>query len=319
MSSDQDRRRRHVFGTPWGVSADRVMAALFAPPPPAAIDRLESWLGLHRAATAGLDDTVLRAMAAGCAADRIGWAFASGYLEALRRLVPALGDRTAALAATEAGGAHPRAIATRLADGRLDGRKRFVTLAAASDAVVVIASEGRDGEKNRLAAVLVPLDRAGITVEPLPPTAFAPEVPHAAIRFESVAVAPDERLPGDGYADYLKPFRTVEDIHVMAALAAWLAATFASAPGGAETVEELAALAASLVAIGRLDPRAAATHRALAGALAALDRALVRAGPLWAEVAPEVRERWERDRALLQVAGAARAARLTRAREPAIE
>ncbi len=258
-------------------------------------------------------------MAGGCAADRPGWAFASGYAEALRRLVPAVRDRTCALAATESGGAHPRAIATRLADGRLDGRKRLVTLAGACECAVVIASEGEADGVNRLAAVLVPLDRAGIDILPLPPAEFAPEVPHAAIRFEGVAVAPDERLPGDGYADYLKPFRTVEDIHVMAAIAAWLAATFAGAPGGAEHVEELAALAGALVTLGGLDPRAAATHRALAGALAALERARVRAEPLWALVDSEVGARWQRDRALLRVAGSARAARLTRSREAAIE
>jgi hypothetical protein len=301
------------------VSADRIIARLFAPAEPEPMDGPDTWLRVHRAAVHGIDDTVLRALAGGCAADRPGWAFASGYAEALRRLVPSIGDRTAALAATEAGGAHPRAIATRLADGRLDGLKRFVTLAGACEAAVVIASEGEADGKNRLVAVLVPLDRAGIAIDPLPPTAFAPEVPHAAIRFHSVAVAAGDRLPGDGYADYLKPFRTVEDIHVMAAITAWLAATFARAPGGAEHVEELAALAGALVALGGLDPRAAVTHRALAGALAALDRALVRAEPLWTEVDPDVRARWQRDRPLLQVAGSARAARLTRARQVAIE
>jgi len=301
------------------MSADRILARLFAPPPRAPIEGPGDWLRVHHAAVQGLDDSVVRALAGGCAADRPGWAFASGYAEALRCMVPAVRDRITALAATEAGGAHPRAIATRLADGRLDGQKRFVTLAGACECAVVIASEGEAEGKNRLAAVLVPLDRAGIAIEPLPPTAFAPEVPHAAIRFDAVAVAPDERLPGDGYADYLKPFRTVEDIHVMAAIAAWLAATFARATAGADHVEELAALAGALVALGRLDPRAPATHRALAGALAALDRALLRAEPLWADVAPDARARWQRDRALLQVAGSARAARLTRAREVTIE
>lgn len=294
---------------------DEVASRLLAPAPPVAIDDPAAWLRGHRDAAAGLDDTVLRAMAGGSAADRPGWAFASGYTEALRRLVPAVGDRAVALAATESGGAHPRAIATRLAGGRLDGVKRFVTLAPACDAALVIASEGESAGRNQLAAVLVPLDRDGVALEPLPPTAFAPEVPHAAITFRAVAVASGERLPGDGYSDYLKPFRTVEDIHVMAAIAAWLAATFARAGApGAAPAEELAALAAGLVALGRLDPRATITHRLLAGALAVLAQVLARAEPVWAAVDPVMRARWQRDRPLLEVAGAARAARLDRAR-----
>ena len=299
--------------------SDRAAGLFFAPPAPAVIDGPEAWLRRHREATADLDDSVLRALAGGRAADRLGWAFASGYLEALRRLVPALGRRPTCLAATEEGGAHPRAIATRLAGGRLDGVKRFVTLAPACEAVLVIASEGESAGRNRLAAVLVPLDRAGVALEPLPPTSFAPEVPHARVSFRAVAVAPDERLPGDGYDDYLKPFRTVEDIHVMAALAAWLAAAFAALPAGAAVVEELAAVAASLVAAGRLDPRAPATHRLLGGALAALDGALARAEPLWSEVDPALRAGWQRDRGLLQVAAGARTARLNRARSASIE
>jgi acyl-CoA dehydrogenase len=298
------------------VNADRVMARLFAPPRRGAIDGPESWLAGHRAAAAGIDDTVLCALAGGAAADRAGWAFASGYAEAMRRLAPALADRPACLAATEANGAHPRAIATRLADGLLDGTKRFVTMATACEVAVVIASEGEAGGKNRLAAVLVPLDRAGVSLEPLPPTPFAPEIPHAGLTLRAVAVEPGDRLPGDGYADYLKPFRTIEDIHVMAALVAYLAVELASA---AEHVEAMAAAAAALVLLGRLDPRAAATHRALGGLLASLERAVERAEPLWAQVDADVRARWQRDRPLLRVAAAARTARLTRAREAAIE
>ncbi|HEU5060988.1 MAG TPA: acyl-CoA dehydrogenase family protein [Kofleriaceae bacterium] len=295
---------------------NEIARLFFTAPPAVAIDGPADWLRRHRAAVAGIDDTVLCALAGGRVADRPGWAFASGYLEALRRLVPPLGGRATCLAATEAGGAHPRAIATRLAGGRLDGVKRFVTLAPACEAVVVIASEGESGGRNRLAAVVVPLDRDGVSLEALPPTPFAPEVPHAAVSFRAVAVGPDERLAGDGYTDYLKPFRTVEDIHVVAAITAWLAAVHSRA---GPLVEELAALAASLVAIGRLDPRAHATHRVLGGALAALEAALARAEPLWAEVGAEARARWQRDRPLLQVAGSARAARLNRARSGSIE
>jgi acyl-CoA dehydrogenase len=300
------------------MELDAVLARSLAPRAASPIEDAAGWLRGHQLATADLGDTVVRALAAGAAADRAGWAFASGYREALHRLVGDEG-RTLALAATEVGGAHPRAIATRLVsdrDGyRLDGVKRFVTMADACDAAIVIASEGEVAGRNRLAAVLVPLGRAGVSRQLLPPTPFAPEIGHAAVTFERVAIAVHERLPGDGYADYLKPFRTVEDIHVLAALAGWLAATWArTGPASHPHLEALAVLAAALVGIGQLEVGAAATHRALAGAFASLEELLARADHLWAAVDEETRRRWQRDRPILQVAGTARAERLRRAR-----
>jgi hypothetical protein len=58
----------------------------------------------------------------------------------------------------------------------------------------------------------------------MPPTRFVPEVPHARLAFDGVAVAHEDVLPGDGYERYIKPFRSVEDIHVTAAVLAYLLA-----------------------------------------------------------------------------------------------
>jgi hypothetical protein len=33
---------------------------------------------------------------------------------------------------------------------------------------------------------------------------------------------PEDLLPGDGYDRYLKPFRSIEDIHIQAATLAWV-------------------------------------------------------------------------------------------------
>ncbi|HVY44588.1 MAG TPA: hypothetical protein VHB21_01865, partial [Minicystis sp.] len=73
-----------------------------------------------------------RAVAAALTAERLGFAFAAGYRAALARLAPDFAAERLALAATEHGGAHPRAIGTSLApagDGfALTGKKRWVTL-----------------------------------------------------------------------------------------------------------------------------------------------------------------------------------------------
>src|SRR6185295_153430 len=82
---------------------------------PPAVDELRAWWDATAALRATWTEPVDRAFAGGACADRLGFAFAGGYAEALRALVPELppGSITA-LCATEEGGAHPRAIRTRL-------------------------------------------------------------------------------------------------------------------------------------------------------------------------------------------------------------
>src|SRR3954464_502166 len=82
---------------------------------PPAVHELHAWWDATAAQRAGWTAPFDRAFAGGACADRLGFAFASGYAEALRALVPDLppGSITA-LCATEEGGAHPRAIRTRL-------------------------------------------------------------------------------------------------------------------------------------------------------------------------------------------------------------
>src|SRR5262245_296711 len=64
-------------------------------------------------------------IAAGFGADRVGWAFASGYQSALHALFPgAPEDRICALCVTEEDGNAPKAIKTTLAGGRLNGAKK---------------------------------------------------------------------------------------------------------------------------------------------------------------------------------------------------
>ena len=279
-----------------------------------AIEDVEGWWRRHRDATAAFAATAERALAGGFAADRLGYAFASGYVEALARLVPALAGRKAALCATEAGGNRPRDIATRLerdGDGwRLFGAKRFATLGTHADAFVIVASEGADDAgRNRLAAVVVPAGRAGLRVEPAPLTPFVPEIPHASLALEGVRVEAGERLDGDGYERYLKPFRTVEDCHVYCALLGWLMQLARRGRWPESEVERLAALAVAARGLACADPVRAPVHIAFAGLVTQTRALLADLEPHWASLDGPTRERWQRDRPLLEVAGTARAQR----------
>lgn len=278
----------------------------------------EAWWARHGGLAAEAETPLELAVLGGFAADRLGYAFASGYQAALRALVPELpAGVLASICVTERGGGHPKAIEARLdADGEgrflLTGQKRWATLGDEAGLLLVVASLGDDERGHRrLRVARIPSGRAGVSRRPMPAPPFAPEIVHDEIDLAAVAVREDELLPGDGWARYVRPFRTVEDLHVHAAVLAY-ALREARAHERA-LVPRLAALIAALAPLAAADPQAPEAHVALAGVLelarAPLDE-LARALP----DSPS-RARWERDRPLLAVAENARAARLARAWE----
>jgi hypothetical protein len=159
--------------------------------------------------------------------------------------------------------------------------------------------------------VRVARDAPGVTLE-LSSAAFVPEIAHARVTLDG---APGEVLPGDGYADYVKPFRTVEDIHVHAALVGYWFGVVRSHRFAHALAERLAMTAAALVALGAEDARAPATHVALGGVLAASAEQVAELEAEWAGAPDEEWQRWQRDRAILRVASKARGERLARAWE----
>jgi hypothetical protein len=260
-----------------------------------------------------------RAVAGGRVADRVGFAFASGYEAAIHALVPALpADAIAGFSVTEERGNHPRAIEARLEPGEgghlLSGKKRWSTMGPLSDVLVVVASTGTViAERPELRAVLVPRGARGLVVTEMAKTGFVPEVPHAELVLDRVPIAATALLPGDGYADYVKPFRTVEDVHVNAAVLGYLLSV-AFRNGWPDTlIERLAATVAGARTVASLDPKKAETHVALAGLLEEMARIVDAAEPSWSLVGDTERDRWYRDRVLTQVASKARQQRRERA------
>jgi alkylation response protein AidB-like acyl-CoA dehydrogenase len=273
---------------------------------------IESALACHERIApldARFTNTVDRAAAGGFLADRIGYAFLAGYRAALSKLDPTL--ERASLCASESGGAHPRAIATTLRPSGdafvLDGEKTFATLASAADVLLVVASRGKDGDRNQLQIARIPAKREGVTIRDREPIAFAPEIPHARIAFRYVRVELSEILEGDGYTRWLKPFRTIEDVHVMAAWLGHVVRLARAYDEPREIIEKALAAIAALRTIAENDALDSAAHIALAGVLAQATE-LASAVTL-AKADEAVRTRWHRDLPLLAVASAARNAR----------
>jgi hypothetical protein len=149
----------------------------------------------------------------------------------------------------------------------------------------------------------------------MPPPPFVPEIRHCRLEFDDVRIEPDRFLPGDGYTQYVKPFRTLEDTHVGCGVLAYVLSVAFRYQWPRELREELLHLIVSLRALAMADPSSPAVHLALEGFLRARHELLQRAEPCWQQVDAEVRQRWQRDAGLTAIAGNVRAQRTSRAWE----
>jgi hypothetical protein len=281
---------------------------------------LDAWWRAFRETRRSWPDAIDQALVGGVMSDRLAYAFAAAYQAALRALVPSVPqDRLVSFSVTEEGGNRPQAVKSTLrpttsATGeivwRLNGRKRWTTLSCEAGLALIVASTGSDERgRNRLRVAEVPLDAAGVVLHPMPPTPFTPEIGHAEIALENVAVLAPAILPGDGYTDYVKPFRTVEDTHVIAAVIGHLLGIAMRFGWPAAVREDLLFLAGGVRALGLGDPKGFETHVGLSGLFRAMQGLMRSCEPLWPSVSPEVEARWRRDLPLLQVAAGARSRR----------
>ncbi|MEZ4225569.1 MAG: acyl-CoA dehydrogenase family protein [Polyangiaceae bacterium] len=251
-------------------------------------------------------------------ADRAAHAFVCGYGAALQRLHATEPVVLTALAATEAKGVHPRAMETKLrrqgAELRLSGCKSFVSLAGHAEWLWVLADEApATAERKQLRLVRVSPRASGVALARLPDLPFVPEVAHYQVTLDDVPVASGDVLPGDGWSDYVRPFRTLEDTFVMLAVLGYLVrVTEGHGPETSQRAQLLTNMAA-LLHVASLSPADAATHLLLAEVLQAAGEAVRAVVGVWPESAE--RQRFLRDLPLLQVAERAREARLARARE----
>ena len=277
----------------------------------APIDSLATWRQRHLDVQARAASPMDTAILAGSQADRIGYAFASGITEGLRALVPNEA-RHIAIAATEKTGAHPRNITSRVSADRLSGEKTFVTMGTVATALVVFVNDGEhDARQSRVRALVVNADAPGVNITELPESPICPEIPHARVIFDGVHVSEDDFLPGDGYADFLKPFRTIEDIYVHAAVAAHLVVTGRRMGWADEMLESMISNLVTLIALSNSDHRDPTTHLALAGVLSATYKLIEHVDLLMQH--GEEAERWRRDRGLLHIAETARRKRRVKA------
>ncbi|MDH4609542.1 acyl-CoA dehydrogenase family protein [Pseudomonas sp. BN102] len=239
-----------------------------------------------------------------------GLAFLAGYQGALRLLWPSAPLSLGALCVTENRSVRPADMQTRLSGLSLSGRKDFVTAADAADWLLVAAREEAEGQPPRLALTVVRNGDPGVRIETLKPLPLMPDVPHARLHLDG---AHCERLAGDGWDAYVKPFRSIEDLHVLSALCAWFYGVGRDSAWPQALQLRLLALLTGAAEVCRQCATAPAMHLLLAALFAEfktvkpeLDAAFA-AGPAeWATL-------WQRDQGVLDIASGPRAKRLEKA------
>ncbi|MFO0234685.1 MAG: hypothetical protein ACK51M_16875 [Burkholderiales bacterium] len=283
----------------------------------AAADWVAAWRAIETApgAPSGALD---RALLASARADRLAWAFLCAYQAAIRDAFAPAAPRGAlgSFAANEAG-RRMTGIGTRLVrDGaglRLDGEKSWVLRAAEPFSIHVLArtADGPESGPGSLVVVTVRSDAPGVSLHEGRPQSVVPELPHAAARFDGVAIEPGDLLAGDGYADHARPFRLAEDLCLAACSLAWLlgeAGRHRWSDGWRQravaTVVLLRDAYARRSADAAIEVLAAGALSLASGVVDAVDAAAEGSG--WPE---PPRARWRRDRGLLSGAGGIRAER----------
>lgn len=307
---------------------DLAHALLSTPLDPQPIEHVAAWWPRHLVLASRAETSFDRAVRSGLEADRLAWAFASGYRHALDRLVPGLPlESMAALAVTEDAGNTPKAIATRLViegdRARLTGEKRWTTLGPHATEILVAARvDPPEAPRPMLRIVRVPSNAKGVVITTMPDTPFVPEIPHASVSLKDVDVSIDAVLLGDGYDRYVKPFRTIEDVHVFGAALGHAIRELRLRSVGAtdvasvrRTIELALGTITSLSSIAELPVDAPSTHVALAGAIALGKDVFAQLDASIATAEDDRAIRLRRDRTLLSVAGSARKKRLERAWE----
>ncbi|QXH47905.1 acyl-CoA dehydrogenase family protein [Pseudomonas xanthosomatis] len=239
-----------------------------------------------------------------------GLAFLLGYQAALRVLWPSAPAGLGALCATERRSVRPADMHTRIDGLRLTGEKDFVTAGLEAEWLLVAARCEGQGESPRLQLAVVYPGEPGVTLQALPTLPLMPEVGHGRLQLQGAAC---ELLAGDGWDAYVKPFRSLEDLYVLAALVAWLYGVGQECAWPQALRLRLLSLLAGCAEGSRQCADSVGCHLLLGGLFAQfeglrgeLDKALAAGPEQWAQL-------WQRDQGVLVLAQAARDKRLAKA------
>ena len=262
----------------------------------------------------------LNALKGGYYANSVGQAFIYGYEVAIHRLTGLdTKEQLAAFCVTENKSTHPQSMQVSISEGDngqilLTGRKDFVTLAGSAKWLLVAAKSAASTDgRNQIKLVKVDASSSGVDIVTLPSLPFIPDVAHGVVTFNDVLIEEADVYSGDGYSDYVKPFRWFEDINVFISLSGYLLKVALANQWPLKSQVEIISILTTLVSMQGMEPDEPVAHIVMFDQVSRLERWLEDFDHAWTSVDPFVAAAWKRDRGILKIASHARSARYTKA------
>lgn len=298
------------------MSPGDLLATLFDAPEPEDGSEMRRFLKGSLPSTAEAGDPFSRLVHVAMRADRRTTAAAAGHQAAIFRLFPEIPDGAiTAFCVSEEGGARPTAIRATLeaqpeGHSLLSGEKKWGTMSPDADVLFIAASIGNetvDGrERNRIRMVGIPADRDGIHLKPRTHDGIVSEMRIADVSLTNVPVQADEIRPGDGFQDYVKPFRLIEDVFGNAAtqIATFCFGRRNGWPKG--ELENLLGLITHACAIAQTDMGSPAAVLTMSAYFRRSNEVWESLSDSWSRASKDDLDRWHPEVGLLQVAQKAR-------------
>ena len=273
---------------------------------------MADWFESFNQQTRGFSQPIDRAMLGGRLSLNVGFAFASAYQSAIEALFKPQDILLSSFCVTEEQGNHPRAIGTRLFEDAgklyLSGHKKFVSGANDSQQLYIACRDEREGKgidaqgRPIIKMVATKAKSKGLEIQAMPALGFVPEVSHGKVKLNNVQITEEQICRGDGYLNYVKAFRSYEDLHVLAAITAYRLAEAIEGKWPIDIVEAHISLILAIRSLSEMDLNKPAAHIALAACRSQLDVLILNTNSLFEQHSSQAYALWERDKILLSIA-----------------
>jgi acyl-CoA dehydrogenase len=279
---------------------------------------LKHWHNEFKQHTLGVSESIQRAIIGGRYSDCVGFAFASGYQSAIENLFELSSGELASFCVSEAQGNHPKAILSEINDDKgiltLSGHKTFVSGGGDAQRLFIACREtSSQSSQPSLKVVSLDAQHNGISIQPMPPLPFVPQVTHGQVILKHVNIEEKDILEGDGYLNYIKPFRTCEDIHVSAAVSGYLLGEAIDGQWPEALIERYLSLILSYESLASMNLSSPSTHLSLAGQRGQMQALIEQSEPYFERSHQNGHQHWQRDKALLNIAKKAHIVRTEKA------
>jgi hypothetical protein len=265
----------------------------------------------------------------------MSYAFSAGYQSAIQSLFKPNTRSLSSVCITEKEGNQPKNINSTLTKHKqswqLNGSKSFITGANDAKQLYIAVADKPGSEKHpnestkkettertvsikpKIKMLSVPADQAGVNIVQMPSFPFVPDVSHGIANFEHVNIQATQILAGDGYSQYIKPFRTHEDIHVLAAIIGFRIGEAIDSNWSKSSIEAHLMLLSSLLSLNPENFAEATTHILFSGCRTQFNALVQQTDDEFKQNNPEGFSSWKRDKALLDIASKAHKVRTLRA------